>query len=60
METITGSSLINSNSQKVKTSVSIDQDLARFIDEKIEEKIFSSRSHAINFALFRLREGNCP
>jgi Arc/MetJ-type ribon-helix-helix transcriptional regulator len=43
---------------KVKTSVSIDRDLAEFIDDKITEKIFSSRSHAINFALFRLREGD--
>lgn len=45
---------------KVKTSVSIDKDLADFIDQKITQRIFSSRSHAINFALFRLKEGNYP
>jgi len=40
---------------KRKTSISLDSDLLRWIHEKIEEKKFASVSHAVEYALERLR-----
>lgn len=39
----------------VKRSVSIDPDLFEWIESKIEEKRFSSISHAVNEAILRLK-----
>ena len=37
--------------RKLKTSVALDEDLLRWIDEMIERRVFASRSHAIVYAL---------
>jgi len=42
--------------RKLKTSVALDEELLRWIDEMIKRKIFASRSHAIEYALERLKE----
>jgi len=42
--------------RKAKTSVALDEDLLAWIDEMIERKRFASRTHAIEYALQRLRE----
>ena len=42
--------------RKLKTSVALDEDLLRWIDEMIKRKIFASRSHAVEYALEHLRK----
>ncbi|MGC8693534.1 MAG: ribbon-helix-helix domain-containing protein [Thermoplasmata archaeon] len=44
--------------KKLKVSVSVDEDLLEWVQEEIEKKRFASVSHAINFALHRLKEDN--
>lgn len=39
-----------------KTSVSLSEDIIEWIDKLIEKKRFASRSHAVKFALQRLKE----
>ncbi|RLI39982.1 hypothetical protein DRO64_09735 [Candidatus Bathyarchaeota archaeon] len=41
--------------RKLKTSVALDEDLLRWVDEMIKRKIFASRSHAVQYALEHLR-----
>jgi len=42
--------------RKLKTSVALDEDLLRWVDEMIKRKIFASRSHAVEYALEHLRK----
>ena len=42
--------------RKLKTSIALDEDLLVWIDEMIKRKRFASRTHAIEYALQRLRE----
>lgn len=42
--------------KKIKTSVALDEDLLAWVNEMIERKRFASRTHAIEYALQRLRE----
>jgi len=42
--------------RKIKTSVVLDGNLLSWIDEMIKRKRFASRTHAIEYALQRLRE----
>ena len=42
--------------RKIKTSVALDENLLSWIDEMIKRKRFASRTHAIEYALQRLRE----
>jgi len=42
--------------KKVKTSIALDEKLLAWIDEMIKRKRFASRTHAIEYALQRLRE----
>ncbi|MGD1055728.1 MAG: ribbon-helix-helix domain-containing protein [Nitrososphaerales archaeon] len=42
---------------KLKTSISLDSDLLKWIDKEIEHKRFANRTHAIEYALQRLKEG---
>ncbi|QQG48549.1 MAG: hypothetical protein HY247_07350 [archaeon] len=42
--------------KKLKTSVSLDRDLLAWIDAQIKTKRFSNRTHAIEFALQRLKD----
>jgi Arc/MetJ-type ribon-helix-helix transcriptional regulator len=39
-----------------KTSVSLDEDTLKWISEKIKEKKFRSVSHAVEYALEKLRK----
>jgi len=39
-----------------KVSATIDEEIIDWVDEKVKEKIFRSRSHAIEFALSKLKE----
>ena len=41
---------------KSKFSVSIDDDLCRWLDSEIRSKRFASRSHGIEYALTRLKK----
>lgn len=41
---------------KSKFSVSIADDLCRWLDSEIKEKRFASRSHGIEYALTRLKK----
>ncbi len=43
--------------KKVKTSMSIDPDLLKWIDAEVEKKRFANRTHAIEYALQKLKEG---
>jgi len=42
--------------RKVKTSIALDEDLLSWIEEMVKRKRFASRTHAIEYALQRLRE----
>ena len=41
---------------KKKTSISLDEDLLKWINGKIREKRFASVTHAIEYALEKLRK----
>ena len=40
----------------MKTSIDLDRELIKWIDKMIEKKRFANRTHAIHYALQRLRE----
>jgi len=42
--------------RKIKTSAAVDENLLSWIDEMIERKRFANRTHAIEYALQRLKE----
>ena len=42
--------------RKVKTSIALDEKLLAWVDEMIDRKRFASRTHAVEYALQRLRE----
>jgi Arc/MetJ-type ribon-helix-helix transcriptional regulator len=42
--------------QKIKTSIALDEELLLWIEEMIRKKRFANRTHAIEYALQRLRE----
>jgi len=39
---------------KSNTSVYMDRDLLRWIDEKIKERVYRNRSHAVEYAVAQL------
>jgi Arc/MetJ-type ribon-helix-helix transcriptional regulator len=41
---------------KLKTSVALDEELLKWVDDLIKTKRFANRTHAIEFALQHLRE----
>jgi hypothetical protein len=41
--------------KKVKTSVTLDEDLLKWIDGEIKTKRFASRTHALEFAIEQLK-----
>lgn len=43
--------------KKVKTSVALDLELLKWIDVEVEKKRFANRTHAIEYALQKLKEG---
>jgi Arc/MetJ-type ribon-helix-helix transcriptional regulator len=42
--------------KKVKTSIALDEDLVAWVDKMVKSKRFANRTHAIEYALQRLRE----
>jgi Arc/MetJ-type ribon-helix-helix transcriptional regulator len=42
--------------KKVKTSVALDSDLLKWIDAEVAKKRFANRTHAIEYALQKLKE----
>jgi len=42
--------------KKIKTSVALDEELLEWIDKLVAFKRFANRTHAIEYALQRLRE----
>jgi Arc/MetJ-type ribon-helix-helix transcriptional regulator len=42
---------------KTRISARVDDELIDWIDRQIEEKRFNNRSHALNYALFLLMQG---
>ena len=45
---------------KRKTSVSLDEELIKWVEQKIAEKKFASVSHAVEYALEQLRKKEKP
>ena len=43
--------------KKSTISITIDPELVNWIDQKIKEKKFANRSHALELAIFELRKG---
>ncbi len=41
---------------KTKTSISLDNDLLKWIDKMVDRKRFGNRTHAIELALQKLKE----
>jgi len=41
---------------KTRISLRVDDDLIGWIDQQIEKKRFSNRSHALNYALYVLKQ----
>ena len=41
---------------RVKTSITMDKKFLEWIQEKIEERIFASKSHAIEYAIKKLMD----
>jgi len=41
---------------KQAINVTVDQDLIKWVDGKVKEKTFASRSHAVNVGLAELRK----
>jgi len=39
---------------RIKTAVTLEKELLDWMDEKIREGVFSSRSHAVRYALLQL------
>jgi Arc/MetJ-type ribon-helix-helix transcriptional regulator len=44
--------------KKVKTSISLDEDVLKWLDKEIAKKRFASVSHAIEYALEQLKQGS--
>jgi Arc/MetJ-type ribon-helix-helix transcriptional regulator len=42
--------------KKIKTSIALDVDLIEWIDAQIKTKRFANRTHAIEYALQKLKE----
>ncbi|MCP8310355.1 MAG: ribbon-helix-helix domain-containing protein [Candidatus Methylarchaceae archaeon HK01M] len=42
--------------KKFKTSIALDKDLIEWVDKMVKMKRFASRTHAIEYALQRLKE----
>jgi len=42
--------------RKVKTSIALDEDLLVWVQKMIEHKRFATRTHAVEYALQRLKE----
>jgi Arc/MetJ-type ribon-helix-helix transcriptional regulator len=42
--------------KKVKTSIALDSELLKWIDAEVVKKRFANRTHAIEYALQRLKE----
>ena len=47
-----------SEKMRIKTSITLERELLEWMDEKIEEGVYASRSHAIRFALMQLMKAN--
>ena len=43
---------------RIKTSITLEKKFLDWIERKMEEKIFASRSHAIEYALKKLMDRN--
>jgi len=41
---------------KKKTSIALDEELLKWIDKQVESKRFANRTHAIEYALQKLKE----
>jgi len=41
---------------RIKTSITLEKQFLAWVEKKIEEKIFASRSHAIEYALKKLMD----
>jgi Arc/MetJ-type ribon-helix-helix transcriptional regulator len=42
--------------QKVKVSVALSPEILEWVDKQIENRVFANRSHAVEYALFKLRK----
>ena len=44
--------------KKIKTSMNIDEDLLKWVDEQIKVHRFASRTHAVEYALAQLKSSH--
>jgi len=44
--------------KKIKTSVSLDEEILKWMDEQIATKKFRNRSHIMEYAIEQLRRGS--
>jgi Arc/MetJ-type ribon-helix-helix transcriptional regulator len=42
--------------KKIKTSIALDKDLIEWIDSQVKTKRYANRTHAIEYALQKLKE----
>ena len=42
--------------RKIKTSVTLDEDLLKWLDKEIQTRRFASRTHAIEYAIEQLKK----
>jgi hypothetical protein len=42
--------------KKIKTSIALDEDLLKWIDKMVNNKRFANRTHAIEYALQKVKE----
>lgn len=45
---------------KTPISARVDEDLIVWVDEQIEKKRFNNRTHAVNLALYLLKQAESP
>lgn len=45
---------------KIGTSMRMDRDLLSWIDERVKEKVFASRTHAVEYAVKQLMNRKQP
>jgi Arc/MetJ-type ribon-helix-helix transcriptional regulator len=42
--------------KKINTSMNLDEDLLKWVDTQIAKKRFAHRTHAVEYALYKLKE----
>jgi Arc/MetJ-type ribon-helix-helix transcriptional regulator len=46
----------STSARKIKTSIALDEELLSWVEEMVRKKRFANRTHAIEYALQRIKE----